>query len=139
MTAQAAPSRRNFLGLAACAASAASAASAGAMAQADAAQHPDAALLALIGQYNELQRRRIALVEGARSIELEKAREDLVSETFDLQEPILAQIVAMPTKTLEGFQARARMVLLAFPNEIEPDSWDWLERMLYPIIEGLAG
>lgn len=126
-------SRRGFLGLAACAASA------GAMVQADAAQHPDAELLALIEQYNALQRRKIALVTNVPSIEVEKAREPLVQETFDLQEPILERIVTMPTRTMDGFKARARMVLLAFPDELEPDSADWLEQMLYPIINSLAG
>ena len=108
-------------------------------AQAPPAAGADAVLIGLCAQFDVLEHERIrSHEEGGEDEAAEAFREKL----GDLQHPLLRQIVALRATTLEGAQARARMLHL-WDTEVErngrPEDSYWNDAMVWALVRDLMG
>ena len=104
--------------------------------------HPDAVLLSLCSDFDQLENQVTALVEAstAETPNEEAAMEALIAPYLALQESLLARIVSYRSVSLEGVHARARTFCNWYKDlsfEFGGDQWD--HRMLLALLRDLRG
>ena len=112
-------------------------------APADAAEHPDAELFAVLTEFDAMEHRIFPSPPPA-TLEEEAVWEVWAEPLMEHRQALLDRLCAIETRTLEGFQARVRS-LLAYDDrlipELEKDASKgyWSHRMQLALFRDLAG
>lgn len=102
--------------------------------------NPDATLLALIAQFDTLERRINDLYpDGATPIEDEDSRDKVAEPLRNQQESLLEHIVSTHAVTTEAIVARAHSLVLYAPHFVEEQDHGgyWDQRMIAAVLRDL--
>lgn len=103
------------------------------------ATEPDAELLALCEQFDALDRKILAIWDGAMRLEDEDEANAAKEQIMEQQEPILERILELRATTVAGFAARARTLALWAPDTMDGGGAKcaWNERMTHALLRDL--
>ena len=114
-------------------------------APADAAENPDAELLAVLAEFTALEAAIYPPLDPAHPATLESEAEwdDAVQPLHARQKVLLDRMCDLPTHTLEGFRARARVLIMwaeLFVHDLQKKAAEgyWPEKMQIALFRDLA-